>query len=251
MTASRHGPTRPACLQESHASVEPPFPFSPCTQQNHPHAFTAFNCTHAIALAAIDCGMENTTHSPNHPPCTMHLPRSAHPRRTVLLSLAPLLGLSPLLITADGSSITDALKTELSLWRQEFDFYRRRLPRIVQPEEELPLARAKTAASEGDAPRIDPKLAAFLLALPLDVIEGSGDERSNSGQISSSSSQTNSSGGQKRLPLLPGWSRSKYEADFKSILRQELPYARSAGICGRCGGSPNGQDDLSDPGKTS
>jgi hypothetical protein len=167
-------------------------------------------------------------------------PTRSAPRRTLLLSLASAWpAAAPLLAPGDLGS---ALQGELSLWGQELDFYRRRLPGP------LGAGRAKAPPRPAaPARRLDAGLAAFLLDAPLAVLAGGAGSSSQGGSGDRSGGAGAEAGADVRP--LPRWSRAAYDAAYSRLLRQELPYARDAGICGHCGGTATEpSDDITDPG---
>ncbi|KAI8475650.1 MAG: hypothetical protein J3K34DRAFT_517268 [Monoraphidium minutum] len=165
------------------------------------------------------------------------------PRRALLFALAPLAAAAPPRPAAAGPDPGGALKSELSLWRQEVDFYRRRL--LPAPPAPSPAG----GAEGGGVPLLDPGLAAFLLALPadaLDALSGGGgggaaaltaSSGGGSSGVSSSGAAVGTTGGGGG-GAFGWWSRPRYESDVAALTRRELRYARAAGACGGCGAAP-------------
>lgn len=136
----------------------------------------------------------------------------------------------------------ESLKGEASLWQQEAQLYGRKAAAALSEATGAEEGQAEAAAA--DATRLDPQLAAALLAAPLAALKQAS---------SSSSSSASAAGGEPggcagaaaAAPQLPRLEEEQYQWDYAVLLAQELPYFESAASCGHCG-SEGGPEALAD-----
>jgi hypothetical protein len=153
-------------------------------------------------------------------------------RGTTLLSLAGL--------AWTPGALLDGLRGEASLWQQEAQLYTRKAAAALSgslPQQEAePAAVATAAAAEV---RLDPALAAALLAAPLTALNDSGNLVASlaydSGGAGSSSGVAGRGVAMAATPQLPALDQEHYRRDYEVLYKQELPYFRAAKACGQCG----------------
>ncbi|KAI7842251.1 hypothetical protein COHA_003892 [Chlorella ohadii] len=133
-------------------------------------------------------------------------------RRTTLLSITGL--------AWGPGALLDSLRGEAALWQQEAELYSRKASEALSSQ--LGEAAPSSSNSSISSLRLDPGLAAALLAAPLAAL------RQQPGPAA---------GGKLPVPevQLPRLDEQRYQQDFESLLAQELPYFQQAAACGHCG----------------
>ncbi|PSC68555.1 hypothetical protein C2E20_7912 [Micractinium conductrix] len=153
-------------------------------------------------------------------------PRQQHDlhigRRTTLLSFSGL-------AFAPGA-LLDSLRGEADLWKQEAQLYGRQaasaLSEATGPQQAALEASSREAAAAAAALPLDAALAAVLLEAPLQALC----QRGGGGAAAAAASSA-----RQQPPPLPPFDEARYQRDFQALLKQELPYFKSAGSCGHCG----------------
>ncbi|PRW60604.1 hypothetical protein C2E21_1285 [Chlorella sorokiniana] len=138
-------------------------------------------------------------------------------RRTTLLSITGL--------AWGPGALLDSLRGEAALWQQEAELYARKASEALSSQLGDAATPSSVSSSASASLRLDPGLAAALLAAPLAVLQ----QRQPG---------TAAAGG-AALPApevqLPRLDEQRYRQDFEALLEQELPYFQQAKSCGHCG----------------
>jgi hypothetical protein len=126
------------------------------------------------------------------------------------------------------------LKNEASLWQQEAQLYGRKAAEALsEATGAAPQAAADDAVAAAAAQlRLDPALAAALLAAPLEALR-----RGVPADVANSAAAA--------AAELPGLDEPRFRRDLAALQAQELPYFRQARACGHCG-SQEGPEALAD-----
>lgn len=119
------------------------------------------------------------------------------------------------------------LPSAAALCLQEAELYTRKASEALSSQlgDAAPSSSSSSISTAGASLRLDPGLAAALLAAPLAALR--------------QQPTTAAAAAGSRLPApgvqLPRMDEQRYQQDFQALLDQELPYFQKAGSCGHCG----------------